>query len=66
MTSMQHLLPLTDTKGKICKIPVYELQQITAEIKKTNTGQIAKLFNISKNDINRTSSKIDVLIGLDW
>ena len=67
ISTWEYLMPITDKTGYVWNIPVYEIEEVTAELKEVDMHRIAKLFsNISDNDIKRPHGKVDVLIGLDW
>ena len=64
--SMEYTIPLTDLRSQTWWITVYEIHDITAEVKKTNLDDIGDIFQgLSKNDVRRPSGKVQILIGTD-
>ena len=67
LSSKEYVIPLIDTTGTNWFITVYEIEEISAEVEKIDTNNIATLFrNLTAEQIDRPSGKIKLLIGLDW
>ena len=63
----EYLLPLTDEDGKIWRIPVFGMEELTSSQPHIDINKVAELFNIERNLLSdRRSSSVDVLIGTDW
>ncbi|CAC5362063.1 unnamed protein product [Mytilus coruscus] len=64
--SKEYVIPLTDLRGKIWTIKAYGMEEVTAEVARVDMSRVDQLFKgINKNDIQRPTGQVDILIGTD-
>ncbi|VDH89663.1 Hypothetical predicted protein [Mytilus galloprovincialis] len=64
--SKEYVIPLTDLGGKIWTIKAYGMEEVTAEVARVDMSRVEQLFKgINKNDIQRPTGQVDILIGTD-
>ncbi|VDH99299.1 Hypothetical predicted protein [Mytilus galloprovincialis] len=62
--SKEYVIPLTDLGGKIWTIKAYGMEEVTAEVARVDMSRVEQLFKgINKNDIQRPTGQVDILIG---
>ena len=60
-------LPLIDKQGRVIEFEAYGIERITSDIESVNIDDIVQLFkNVSKEEIERPSGPVDVLIGYEY
>lgn len=61
--SKEYALRLADNTVKSWNIPLYGMNEVTANLEETDVSQVAHL--VSPQDVARPNGKIEVLIGTD-
>ena len=56
--SVEYIIPLTDLQNKVWNVTVYEMKEITAEVKHMGLNEGAKLFSDISEDVKRRSCKV--------